>query len=173
MMPQLFRDRRHAGRVLAAGLTRYAGDPSVVVLALPRGGIPVGFEVAAALGAPLHPVPGRKVGVPGREAPPSLEDRIVILVDDGLATGSRMRAAATAVRRMGPRRIVVAAPVAAAATCEELARDVDEVVCAVTPEPFFAVGLWYQAFSETTDAEARDLLARARAATPEAGVTSP
>jgi predicted phosphoribosyltransferase len=216
-----FRDRHDAGRAVARMLAPYAGRPDVLVLALPRGGVPVAYEVARALGAPLDVFLVRKLGVPGHEelamgaiasggvrvvneavvsslrvpdaaiervaaeegrelerrerayrdgrpAPP-LDGREVILVDDGLATGSSMRAAAAAARAQGPRRIVVAVPVAAAETCRDLAREVDEVVCAVTPEPFYAVGMWYDDFDQTTDGEVRDLLARAereRAAAP-------
>lgn len=211
-----FRDRREAGRVLARLLGRYAGRDDVVVLALPRGGVPVAYEVAKALAAPLDVFVVRKLGVPGhgelamgalasggslvlderlirslgigeaaiertlaaearelerrelayrggRELP-ELAGKTVILVDDGLATGSTMRAAALAVRKHRPERIVVAVPVAAAQTCNELRADVDEVVCAVTPRAFHAVGLWYDDFSQTSDAEVRELLAQAAAA---------
>jgi putative phosphoribosyl transferase len=208
-----FRDRSEAGRVLAEELGRYADRDDVVVLALPRGGVPVGYEVAKALRAPLDVFVVRKVGVPGhrelamgaiatggvlvidedlirtlgigqaeirqavaaelrelerREAAyrsgrdlPELAGRTVILVDDGLATGSTMRAAALAVRRYRPERVVVAVPVAAAQTCEDFRDDVDEIVCAATPRPFHAVGLWYEDFSQTSDDEVRELLARA------------
>jgi putative phosphoribosyl transferase len=211
-----FRDRREAGRVLARLLGRYAGRDDVVVLALPRGGVPVAYEVAKALAAPLDVFAVRKLGVPGhgelamgalasggslvlderlirslgigeaaiertlaaearelerrelayrggRELP-ELASKTVILVDDGLATGSTMRAAALAVRKHRPARIVVAVPVAAAQTCNELRADVDEVVCAVTPRAFHAVGLWYDDFSQTSDAEVRELLAQAAVA---------
>jgi predicted phosphoribosyltransferase len=213
-----FRDRADAGRQLAARLKDYAGRPDVVVLALPRGGVPVGFEVAQALGAPLDVFLVRKLGVPGHEElamgalasggtrvlnadvvdtlrippeaieavaareqaelerrerayrddrpAPDVRDRTVILVDDGLATGSTMRAAAAALRRQGPARLVVGVPTAAAQTCDELRDEVDEVVCVITPEPFYAVGVWYHDFSPTTDAEIRDLLARAAARQP-------
>ncbi|HEX2205841.1 MAG TPA: phosphoribosyltransferase [Longimicrobium sp.] len=206
-----YADRADAGRRLAALLEAYAGRPEVVVLALPRGGVPVGYEVARALGAPLDVFLVRKIGVPGHEelamgaiasggvrvvnravvdqlrVPPEVIDRVaareavelerreaayrggrtepvvrghtVILVDDGLATGSTMRAAAAALKAMRPARLVVAVPVAAAETCEELRAEVDEVVCALTPEPFYAVGLWYHDFSQTTDDEVRALLA--------------
>jgi predicted phosphoribosyltransferase len=188
----------------------YAGRDDVIVLALPRGGVPVGYEVAQALNVPLDVYLVRKLGVPGwpelamgaiatggvvvlnedvvhqfqipdaqidavaaiereelqrrdriyREGlPPSdLHDRTVILVDDGLATGSTMRAAIAALRRQGPARIVVAVPVGASATCAEFRTQADEVVCAMTPEPFQAVGLWYSDFTQTTDEEVRDLL---------------
>jgi putative phosphoribosyl transferase len=210
----LFHDRREAGRVLAGKLDRYAGREDVVVLALPRGGVPVAYEVAEALAAPLDVFVVRKLGVPGhrelamgalarsgvavldeglirslrigaaqiermvavellelerREKEyrgdrdlPELGGRTVILVDDGLATGSTMRVAALAVREHHPARIVVAAPVAAAETCDALRREVDEVVCAATPRPFHAVGAWYDDFSQTSDREVRELLTAAR-----------
>ncbi len=205
-----FEDRRAGGRALAARVKAYAGRSDVVVLALPRGGVPVAFEVAGALRAPLDVFLVRKLGTPGhrelamgaiasggvrvlnddvmraygitpdeideiareeqheltrREAayregrPPVLvEDRTVILIDDGLATGSTMRAAVNAVRLRGPRRIVVAVPVGAPETCDELAAIADEVVCVRTPQPFSAVGEWYLNFEQTTDAEVRRLL---------------
>lgn len=210
-----FRDRADAGRALARALSAYANRPDVVVLALPRGGVPVGFEVARALDAPLDVFLVRKLGVPGQEElamgaiasghvrvlndhvirllnisrdvidavaareqreldrrereyrdgrpPIPVAGRIVILIDDGLATGSSMRAAVQALRQQGPKEIVVAVPVAAAETCEAFRHEVDDVVCALTPEPFDAVGLWYDDFSQTTDAEVRDLLERANA----------
>ena len=209
----IFRDRTDAGRQLAARLTRYAERTDVLVLALPRGGVPVAYEVAKALKAPLDVFLVRKLGVPGHEElamgaiasggvrvlnedlvdylripdevidavaaveqrelerrerayrddrpPPDVKDRIVILVDDGLATGSTMRAAAAALRLQKPRRIVVAVPVSSAETCEELRSEVDEIVCAVTPEHFQGVGLWYEDFSQTSDEEVRELLKRA------------
>jgi predicted phosphoribosyltransferase len=215
-MPGRFRDRREAGRLLAAKLAAYARQPGVVVLALPRGGVPVGYEVARALGAPLDVFLVRKLGVPGHEElamgavatgglrvlnqqivkqlriPPDLIDavaaaegwelarrerlyrgdrplpdvlgRTVILVDDGLATGSSMLAAVGAIRQRRPARIVVATPIAARDTCELLRSEVDEVVCAVTPEPFHAVGLWYEDFSQTSDDEVRELLEVSHAA---------
>jgi predicted phosphoribosyltransferase len=212
----MFRDRREAGEVLAERLRAYAGRDDVVVLALPRGGVPVGFEVAAALGAPLDAFAVRKLGVPwqpelamgaiasggvrvlndaviralnvsrgdieevaeeeerelarresayrdGRPRP-EIRGKVVILVDDGLATGSTMRAAAEAVRKFDPARVVVAVPVGAADTCRAFRGVADEVVCADTPEPFFGVGAWYDDFGQTTDGEVRDLLARANAA---------
>src|SRR5690348_6032530 len=212
-MPTVFRDRTEAGRMLAEKLTAYAGRPDVLVLALPRGGVPVAFEVARALQAPLGVFVVRKLGVPGHEElamgaiasggvlviePTVIEDlaiprevvtdvavreeqerlrrereyrddrpepdvrgRTIILVDDGLATGSTMRAAVAALRKLQPGRIVVAVPVAAAAACADLAPHVDDFVCAGTPEPFRSVGSWYMEFSQTTDQEVRDLLARA------------
>jgi predicted phosphoribosyltransferase len=206
-----FRNRREAGRVLAAALKKYAGRNDVVVLALPRGGVPVAFEVAEALGAPLDIFLVRKLGTPGHRelamgaiasggirvlnedvvrwlgirpeqidavareeqrelerrqqaylegrAPQPLEGRIVILVDDGLATGSTMRAAVLAVRRLDPALVVVAVPVGARQTCDALRETADEVVCVFMPEPFQAVGLWYANFSQTTDEDVRHLLA--------------
>ena len=208
----LFRNRADAGRRVAAKLTAYAGRNDVMVLALPRGGVPVGFEVARALGAPMDLFLVRKLGVPGREElamgalasggvrilndeviralniadevieavtakeqlelarrdrayrddrpSPDVRGQIVVLVDDGLATGSTMRAAATALRAMDPARVVIAVPVGSAATCAELRGAADEVICAETPEPFYAVGLWYSDFTQTTDDEVRDLLER-------------
>jgi putative phosphoribosyl transferase len=206
----LFADRSEAGRYLASKLGRYAGRDDVVVLALPRGGVPVGYEVARALGTPLDVFLVRKLGVPGHEElamgaiasggvrvlneeviralkmpleaidaaaqrearelqrreqayrdgrpAPDVRDRIVILVDDGLATGSTMRAAVRALRKQHPGRIVVAVPVGAPDTCGEFRGEADEVVCARQPEPFFAVGAWYRDFSQTTDEEVRELL---------------
>jgi len=212
-MIERFRDRREAGQVLADRLTAYAGRPDVLVLALPRGGVPVAYEVARALGAPLDVFLVRKLGVPGQEElamgavatggvrvlneqvvgalgippsvieavaawqqqelvrrerlyrgdrpPPDVRGRTVILVDDGLATGSTMRAALAALRRQQPARLVVAVPTAAPETCDELRAEADDVVCATTPEPFDSVGLWYEDFSQTTDEEVRELLERA------------
>lgn len=205
-----FRDRAEAGQVLAAGLSAYAGVPDVVVLGLPRGGVPVAAEVAAALAAPLDVFVVRKLGVPGhdelamgaiaaggvrvlnnsviaglgishdeiervadresreldrraqayRDARPplDLQGKVVVLVDDGLATGSTMRAAVAAVRTYEPRRVVVAVPVGAPVTCAALATEADEVVCARTPSRFQAVGQWYLDFSPTTDEEIHRLL---------------
>jgi putative phosphoribosyl transferase len=213
MVDARFRDRREAGRVLAESLAPYAGRPEVLVLALPRGGVPVGFEVARALRVPLDIFLVRKLGVPGHEElamgaiatggvcllnddvvqrlripaevidavaavqreelerrerayrgdrpAPEVRDRVVLLVDDGLATGASMRAAVAAVRRQRPARIVVAVPIAALPTCQEFQEEVDQIICARTPEPFYAVGLWYEDFSQTTDDEVRDLLGRA------------
>jgi predicted phosphoribosyltransferase len=207
----MFRDRRDAGRALAAELGHHAGRGDVLVLALPRGGVPVAHEVAAALAAPLDVFLVRKLGVPGREElamgaiasggvrvvndrvvdelgipaevidtvtaaegaelarreaeyragrpPLDVRGKTAVLVDDGLATGSTMRAAVRAVRGLGPARVVVAVPVGAAATCAELAAEADEVVCPVRPEPFLAVGYAYRDFAQTTDAEVRALLA--------------
>lgn len=212
-MPAKFRNRCHAGRELALKLMRYAAQEDVVVLALPRGGVPVGYEVSRALDAPLDVFLVRKLGVPGHEElamgaiasghtkvvnepvvrelqiPPEIIDRIAaieqveldrreaeyrgerppapvagrcaILVDDGLATGSTMRAAAQALRQLKPDKIVVAVPVAAPDTCDEFRSEVDDVVCLTTPEPFYAVGLWYEDFSQTSDEEVWEMLDRA------------
>src|ERR1700716_3542425 len=218
-----FRDRRDAGRQLAERLRHYTGRPDVLVLALPRGGVPVGYEVARALGAPLDVFLVRKLGVPGHEELamgalatgglrvindnvvkalripdhvietvvaqeekglarrerlyrggrpfPDLRGRTVILVDDGLATGATMQAAVEALRQRQPARIVVAVPTASPDICEELRTKADEVICAVTPEPFYAVGFWYENFSQTTDEEVRNLLAQTQQ--PEAKQTVP
>jgi predicted phosphoribosyltransferase/erythromycin esterase-like protein len=212
MEPERFCNRNEAGRLLAKKLTAYANRPDVLVFALPRGGVPVAYEVARALGAPLDFFVVRKLGIPGYEElamgavatggvrvlndeivrrlripeyiidavaareqqelarrerlyrggrpPPDVRGRTVILVDDGLATGATMRAAIMALRQLQPARIIVAIPTASPETCEELKAEVDEVVCAITPEPFLAVGHWYEDFSQTTDEEVRDLLAR-------------
>lgn len=213
----IFRDRSEAGRHLATKLTRYKDRPDVLVLALPRGGVPVAFEVAQTLHVPLDIFLVRKLGVPGHEElamgaiatgdvrvlnedmidylripptvidsiaetelkelkrrerayrgnrpEPDVNDKTIILIDDGLATGSTIRAAAQAIRRQAPARIIVAVPVSAQETCDEYRIGVDEIVCALTPEPFFGVGQWYLDFSQTTDEEVRDLLAQARGET--------
>lgn len=205
-----FEDRKMAGQELAARLRKYAGRSDVLVLALPRGGVPVAFEVAEALGAPLDLFLVRKLGTPGHrelamgaiasggirvlnddvvrwygitpaaidyvareeqqelerreaayregQAPAPIEGRVVILVDDGLATGSTMRAAVQAVRQLKPSRVLVAVPVGAPETCHELTAIADEVVCARMPEPFSAVGQWYLNFDQTSDDEVRQLL---------------
>ena len=208
----LFNDRIDAGHQLAGRLSAYSGRSDVIVLALPRGGVPVAAEVARELGAPFDLFLVRKLGVPshpelamgaiaeggvevlsddlirdlgipqstvqqvavrermeldrrdvlyrqGRPRP-IVKDRTVIVVDDGLATGSSMQAAVLALRQLEPARIVVAVPVGAADTCERLAQIADEVVCATTPEPFQAVGLWYRQFAQTSDEEVRRLLSR-------------
>jgi putative phosphoribosyl transferase len=209
----LFRDRAEAGAFLARKLAAHAGRQDTVVLALPRGGAPVAFEVAKSLNVPLDVFIVRKLGVPGQEElamgatatgkvrvlnqhiitalgiseelvdsviakeerelerreelyrgdrpPCQIEGKTVILVDDGLATGSTMRAAVLALRRRKPARIIAAVPVAAVSTCEEFKDEVDEIVCATTPKPFYAVGQWYENFSQTTDAEVQELLRRA------------
>lgn len=208
-----FVDRHQAGTELAGRLRQFAKRDDVLVLALPRGGVPVGYEVARALDAPLDVFAVRKLGLPGHpelamgaiasggvrvlnedvlesmavppgaidavtrteqtelerrerayrdgRPPAPIDGRVVILVDDGLATGSTMRAAVLAVRRLHPARVVVAVPVGASQTCHDLRELADEVVCAFTPDPFRAVGLWYVDFSQTTDAEVRQLLAQA------------
>jgi predicted phosphoribosyltransferase len=211
-----FYDREEAGRALASHLREYANRDDVIVLALPRGGVPVAYEVALALHAPLDVFLVRKLGVPGHEElamgaiasggvellnesvvrmlgisereveavaraeraelerrareyrddrpPLDLRRRCVIIVDDGLATGATMRAAVAALRMEGPSRIIVAVPVGATETCDALGTVADDVVCVRTPEPFNAVGLWYQKFDQTSDDEVRELLHRARTA---------
>jgi putative phosphoribosyl transferase len=208
----VFQDRTEAGRVLAARVIGAVTDPSPLVLALPRGGVPVAFEVARALHAELDIFLVRKLGAPGheelaigalasgglrilnrpliqdlhlsdeiieqvtareqrelerrealyREGRPAIpvRDRTIILVDDGLATGASMKAAARALRAEGPRQLIVAVPVAARQTCDELRGDVDKVICAETPEPFMAVGIWYDDFRQTSDEEVQMLLER-------------
>lgn len=208
-----FRDRSQAGQELSRKLAAYADRSDVIVLALPRGGVPVGYEVAKALRAPLDVFLVRKLGAPGQaelamgaiamggirvlnddvvkllhiepgeiEAVAAKEERelarrdrlyggarprpnvkgcMVILVDDGLATGATMRAAIAALRRQEPKRIVVAVPVAAAQTCREFAGEADELVCCSTPEPFYSVGFWYDNFSQAPDQEIREMIERA------------
>src|SRR5579864_6157056 len=217
-MTRRFRDRYDAGIQLAGKLAGYAGDPRVIVLGLPRGGVPVAYEVARALHVPLDVFVVRKLGVPGHrelamgaiasgavrvlnpevvqalrisepmidavadqeqkelerqqrayrgDVPfPDLPGRTVIVVDDGLATGSTMRAAVRALRQLQPAQIVVAAPVAAAETCRSLAKEADEVVCVSTPESFHAVSMWYEEFSQTTDEEVWHLLESAAQVAP-------
>jgi putative phosphoribosyl transferase len=208
-----FRDRIEAGQILGRELAaRFVNAGDAIVLALPRGGVPVGYEVAKALGAPLDVFIVRKLGVPGHEElamgaiasggvrvlnhdvldyarvtqqqldavaareerelarreaeyrgnrpPLDVRGRTVIIVDDGLATGSTMRAAVQALRAMEPKRVIVAVPVGAAQTCEEFREIVDEIICLRTPERFEAVGLWYDDFTQTTDAEVHALLSR-------------
>jgi predicted phosphoribosyltransferase len=209
-MNRPFSDRRDAGTRLAERLQEYAGRNDVIVLALPRGGVPVGFEVARALGAPLDVFVVRKLGLPWQEELaigalasggvrvldldliriagvteeelelitateklelerrerlyrgdkpfPDLAGKTVLLVDDGLATGSTMKAAVVALRQEGPARVIVAVPVASPETCESLREVADGVVCAETPEPFRAVSLWYEDFSQTTDDEVHELI---------------
>ena len=212
-MERAFPNRAEAGRLLAEKLGNYVDRSDVVVLGLPRGGVPVAYEVAQRLGAPLDVFVVRKLGVPGFEElaagaiasggvrvlnedvvralpnadqliesvteketvelerreqtyrdgrpAPELRDRVVILVDDGLATGATMRAAVAALRQRGVAKIVVAAPVGAPDTCRELEQEADETICAITPEFFQAVGQYYEDFSQTSDEEVRELLSRA------------
>jgi len=212
-METRYRNRTEAGRVLASMLTAYANCKDVLVLALPRGGVPVAYEVARALHVPLDVFLVRKLGVPGheelamgaiamggirvinedvihslhipshivdavafreerelerREKPyrddrplPILHDKTVILIDDGLATGATMRAAVQALRVQGPAKIVVAVPVAAYATYRQFRFEVDEIICAQTPEALYGIGWWYEDFSQTSDQQVRELLTEA------------
>jgi len=212
---RIFEDREDAGRALAERLMQYAGRKDVIVLALPRGGVPIGAEVARALRAPLDILVVRKLGLPGQEElamgaiasggirvlneevvsltgvpeeviervaeeerrelerreaayrgdrrQPNVAGRTVILVDDGIATGSTLRAAVEALRQRSPARIVVAVPTAPRAACEMLKQVADEVVCVTTPEPFFAISLSYRNFPQMTDHEVREILARMEA----------
>lgn len=208
-----FQNRAHAGRVLARALQTYTGAERPIIVALPRGGVPVGFEVAKALRLPLDVFLVRKLGVPGHEElamgaiasggvrvlnrevlsqlsvtadaiarvtaneerelrrrealyrkgrpPLDVRGRTVFVVDDGLATGTTMRAACSALARLEPREIVVAVPVGAEETCADLHEVADEVVCVTTPAPYYAVGQWYREFAQTTDEEVSRLLAEA------------
>jgi len=212
-MERAFANRTEAGRLLAEKLVNYAGRADVIVLGLPRGGVPVAFEVAQRLGALLDVFIVRKLGVPGFEElaagaiasggvrvlnedvmrsiphadeainaitaretaelerreqiyregrpPPELRDRIVILVDDGVATGATMRAAIKALRQSGAAKIIVAVPVGPPETCHELEERADETICLSTPEFFQAVGQYYEDFSQTSDEDVRELLNRA------------
>ncbi|MGH8507621.1 MAG: phosphoribosyltransferase [Gammaproteobacteria bacterium] len=207
-----FKDRREAGRLLATKLSAFANRSDVIVLALPRGGVPVAYEIAKSLKAPLEVFVVRKLGVPyqpelamgaiasggirvlnedllryleispveieavaareqrelerrerlyrGGRSMREVRDRIVILVDDGIATGATMRSAVSALKQQQPARIIIAVPAAAQSSCDEYQTDADriECVCLISPEPFFAVGLWYENFSQTSDDEVRDLL---------------
>lgn len=213
-----YQDRREAGQLLATKLMHYAHRQDVLILGLPRGGVPVAYEVARALDAPLDVFVVRKLGVPGQEelamgaiatggvrvinstvvhtlhipertidavstreqqelrrreqlyrddrAAPDVRHYTVILIDDGLATGATMRAAVEALRRQQPDRIVVAVPVAAPPTCAEVGAQADEIVCLITPELFYGVGLWYDDFAQTSDEEVHDLLESAERARP-------
>jgi putative phosphoribosyl transferase len=217
-MATRYQNRSEAGRLLATKLAAYADRPDTLVLALPRGGVPVGFEVAAALHAPLDVFLVRKLGVPGNEElamgaiasggvcvlnegvvrtlnipdkvieavarreqqelerrerlyrdnrpPLDVSNRVVILVDDGLATGATMRAAARALQQQKPARLVVAVPVAAPEICNAFRTIVDEIICAETPDPFFGVGWWYDDFSQTSDQQVHDLLASSQQQRP-------
>ncbi len=209
-MLQRFRNRTMAGKLLAAKLTEYANRPDVLVLGLPRGGVPVAFEVAEALDAPLDICLVRKLGLPGHKElamgalamggvrvinenivdslrisqqiieqvtavemrelerrnrtyrdnrpPPEVKNHTILLVDDGIATGATIRAAIATLKQQQPQELVVAVPVAAAATCQELQAEVDKVVCVMTPEDLYAIGIWYENFEQTTDAEVCQLL---------------
>ena len=208
-----FLDRTDAGQVLARGLQQYKNQPDVLILGLPRGGVPVAYEVARELNAPLDVFVVRKLGVPGHEElgmgaiatggvrilhegivrevgispetieavsareqaelerrerlyrgdrpAPTIKGRTVVIIDDGLATGSTMKAAIQAVRQQDPRRLIVAVPTAPSETCEQLKGSADEVVCPLTPDPFFAVGGSYADFTQITDEEVRELIASA------------
>ncbi|MDB6123011.1 MAG: Phosphoribosyltransferase [Pedosphaera sp.] len=205
-----FQDRYQAGRFLASRLSRYANNPSVLVLGLPRGGVPVAYEVACALNAPLDVFLVRKMGVPGYEElavgavasggirilnqeviqrlgisermieamaqeklqelerrerifrgnrePMEIEGRTVILVDDGLATGASMRVAIHAIQKRGPKAVVVAVPLGSGDTCTQLRNEADDVICGMTPEPFYTVGAWYSDFIQIPDEEINRLL---------------
>lgn len=211
-MLQKFRNRTEAGKLLAGQLTDYANRSDVLVLGLPRGGVPVAYEVAKELDAPLDVCLVRKLGVPGhkelamgaitaggvrvinenvidwlRISPetinevaameireldrrshiyrgnrplPKVKNHTIILVDDGIATGATIRAAISTLKKQKPRKLVVAVPVAGLSTCEELEAEVDEVVCILKPEDLYAIGLWYEDFQQTTDAEVCELLTR-------------
>src|SRR5437660_12783369 len=223
-MERAFANRIEAGQLLAEKLVEYAGRDDVIVLGLPRGGVPVAFEVAHRLGAPLDVFIVRKLGVPGFEElaagaiasggmrvlnedvmrsiphadeaidavtiretaelerreqiyregrpPPELRDRIVILVDDGLATGATMRAAVKALRERGAAKIVVAVPVGPPDTCRELEQEADETICLSTPPFFQAVGQYYEDFSQTSDEDVRELLSQAAQDIPERNQTN-
>lgn len=209
-MTKRFLNRAEAGRLLATRLAPYANRSDVLVLGLPRGGVPVAFEVAEGLHVPLDICLVRKLGVPGHKElamgaiasggvrvlnydviswlningktidhvaekelrelqrrdrtyrgnrpQPEIRDRTILLIDDGLATGATMRSAIAIVKQQRPQQIVVAIPVAPKDTCQELRAEVDEVVCLITPEPFYAIGVWYENFAQTTDAEVCTLL---------------
>lgn len=211
-MLQIFRNRTEAGKLLATKLTEYANHPDVLVLGLPRGGVPVAFEVAKALNASLDVCLVRKLGVPGHKElamgaianggvrvinenivhglkisektiddvtatemlelerrnhayrgnrpPPKVKNHTVILVDDGIATGATIRAAIATLKKQQPRELVVAVPVAPPSTCEELQASADKVVSVMTPEPLYAIGIWYEEFDQTSDTEVCELLAR-------------
>jgi putative phosphoribosyl transferase len=213
-MSKLFHNRTEAGQALADLLREYAGRKDVLILALPRGGVPVAFEVAQALDAPLDIFVVRKLGLPSNEelamgalasgnirvlndevvqsfgisertietvaekeqvelerrerlyrgdsGLPSIRGKTILLVDDGVATGSTMRAAVAAIRRQHPAQIIVAVPVAPPSTCDTLRTEADQVVCVATPEPFYAVGQWYRVFDQTTDRQVRELYERSK-----------
>ncbi|AUT03542.1 phosphoribosyl transferase [Nostoc sp. CENA543] len=211
-MRQKFRDRTEAGKLLAAKLTAYSHHDDVLVLALPRGGVPVGYEVAKQLNAPLGICLVRKLGVPehrelamgaismgkvrvinqnvvdllsispatidsvaateqlelnrryqlyqGDRPLPKIQNKTIILVDDGIATGATIKAAIATIKQQQPRELIVAVPVAGISTCEELAREVDQVVCVLMVENLYAIGIWYEDFAQTTDTEVRSLLTK-------------
>ncbi len=211
-MQTRFRDRTHAGRALATQLTAYANRSDTLILGLPRGGVPVAYEVAQALNLPLDICLVRKLGVPGHKElamgaiasdgvrvfnydvlrgldisdktmdhvvtqelhelqrrdrvyrgnrpRPQIRDRIVIVVDDGMATGATMKAALRVLRSQQPKKIVVAVPIAPRSVYQELSAEGIQMVCLATPEPFYAIGLWYENFTQTTDKQVRTLLAR-------------
>lgn len=211
-MANRFRNRTEAGQLLAKRLQAYADCPDVLVLALPRGGVPVAFEIAKVLNAPLDICIVRKLGVPGHKElamgaialggarvinqdvvdwlhiseaaidavtnmerqelerrdrvyrgnrpPPEIRDRTIILVDDGLATGATMQVAIDTIQQQDPEYLIVAVPVAPASSCKTL-NGVNEVVCLMQPEPFYAIGVWYEDFSQTSDAQVRELLEQA------------
>ncbi len=211
----LFEDRMDAGKKLAKELSKYANRSDVLILALPRGGVPVAFEVAKELNVKMDVFIVRKLGVPGNEElamgaissdnalvlnedivrsfqipervinmaaenelkelkrrertyrgdrpKPEISGSTVILIDDGLATGATMRAATSAIKTKNPAKIVVAVPTGAPDTCELFKKEVDEVICIATPEPFYGVGAWYGNFSQTTDEEVCELLDKAMA----------
>lgn len=213
MKELVFRNRTHAGQLLAESLTKYADRDDVIVLGLPRGGVPVAYEVAKSLHVPLDVLVVRKLGVPGYEelamgaiasggvqvvhhdvmramgipraeleaeaavqlkelhrrelayrghtGTPEIEGRIVILVDDGIATGYTLRAAVQALRQQRPKQLIIAVPTAAPDSCAELRPMVDELIALMTPAAFRGVGQWYEDFSQTTDAEVTQLLAKA------------
>jgi putative phosphoribosyl transferase len=210
----IFKDRNHAGQILAKRLERYSAQNDILVMALPRGGVPVAFEIARELSAPLDVFLVRKLGLPGhpelamgaiasggirvlnedvihglsvpedviasvaeselqelerreqayRGKQPGLDvhGKTIILVDDGLATGASMRAAVAGLKAQSPGRIIVAVPTASPDTCGEFESEVDEILCAVTPQPFLGVGIWYDDFSQTTDEEVRELLEKSK-----------
>jgi putative phosphoribosyl transferase len=214
VMAEIFQNRTEAGQLLAAELKRYAGEPNLIILGLPRGGVPVAFEVARALRAPLDVFIVRKLGTPGQRelamgaiasggirvindqvvemlripmvvidevaakeeqelkrrefayrgdySEPQVSGKTVILIDDGIATGSTMQAAIRALNSQEPARLIVAVPTCAPTTFHELRHEVDEFVALMTPEPFYGVGQWYVDFGQTSDAEVSELLARAR-----------
>ena len=209
-MLQKFRNRTEAGKLLATQLTEYAHCPDILVLGLPRGGVPVAYEVQKELNAPLDICLVRKLGVPGHKElamgaiatggvrvmnenvvdslqisqatidqveameireldrrnhayrgnlpPLEVKNRTIILVDDGIATGATIRAAIATLKKQQPRQLVVAVPVAAVSTCEELKAEVDQVVSVITPDNLYAIGIWYEDFQQTTDAEVCELL---------------